>query len=176
MRPECPVCGRLFWCDYPNQWVYKRGNQFICSWSCIREYDRKEAEKMAYSKIRKDGTPAKVPGKKKEEPKVELVHDPEIAEEYRREQAQKEANARAKAEAEKDIKQKKQIMGMEPLEICGVRSRVLKDGIYTKNTAGNAMYLTGLSMTEDHLGLRSENWIRLSAEILLALKQLGMEV
>ena len=101
MRPECPVCGRMFWCDYPNQWVYKRGNQFICSWSCIREYDRKEAEKMAYSKIRKDGTPAKVPGKKKEEPKVELVHDPEIAEEYRREQAQKEANARAKAEAEK---------------------------------------------------------------------------
>ena len=103
MRPECPVCGKKFWCDYPNQWVYKRGNQFICSWSCLRKYDEKEAGKMAYSKIRKDGTPAKVPGKKKEEPKVELVYDPEIAEEYRREQAQKEANARAKAEAEKDI-------------------------------------------------------------------------
>ena len=39
--------------------------------------------------------------RKKEEPKVELVYDPEIAEEYKREQAQKAANAAARAEAEK---------------------------------------------------------------------------
>ena len=33
--------------------------------------------------------------------KVDLVYDPEIAEEYKREQAQKAANAAARAEAEK---------------------------------------------------------------------------
>ena len=39
----------------------------------------------------------------KERPKIELVHDTEIAEEYRREQEQKEANARAKAAAEEQV-------------------------------------------------------------------------
>lgn len=112
MKEKCPVCGKGFWCDYPHLWAYKREKLFLCSWKCIREYDRKEAEEMAYRKIRKDGTPAKPTGKKaaqalqelKEdfaEKGVELVYDPGIAEEYRREQAQKESNARAKAEAEK---------------------------------------------------------------------------
>lgn len=46
---------------------------------------------------------------KPEEPAVELVYDPTIAEEYRREQAQKEANERVKAEAIKKIKDIPQI-------------------------------------------------------------------
>ena len=172
MRPRCPVCGKLFWCDYPNQWVYRREKTYLCSWSCLRKYDeRKEAKDMAYCKIKKDGTPAKKPGgKKTEEPKVELVYDPSIAEEYRREQEQKKAEA-ARKEAEKRSCVN---MGMQPLEVCGVRSRVLKDGVYTKNTAGNAMVLGGLSMADDHLGLKAENWIRFSGEILLALQQLGI--
>ena len=165
MKPKCPVCGKLFWCDYPHLWRYKRDKKYICSWSCLRKYDGKEAEDMAYSKIKKDGTPAKIPsGKKKEEPKVDLVYDPAIAEEYKAEQEQKKATERAC-----------RILGQEPLEVCGVRSRVLRDGVYTKNTAGNAMVLGGLSMTDDHLGLKAENWIRLSAEILLALEQLGIK-
>lgn len=46
-RPKCTVCGRLFWCDYPNQWAYKRGTVFLCSWRCLRKYDkRKEADGM----------------------------------------------------------------------------------------------------------------------------------
>ena len=59
MRPKCPVCGKLFWCDYPNLWRYKRDKKYICSWSCLRKYDGKEAGDMAYRKIKKDGTPAK---------------------------------------------------------------------------------------------------------------------
>ena len=46
-RPKCPVCGRLFWCDWPNKWVYKRGTVFLCSWGCLRKYDKgKEAKDM----------------------------------------------------------------------------------------------------------------------------------
>lgn len=166
MRPTCPVCGKLFWCDYPNMWRYKREKIYLCSWSCMRKFDeRKEAGDMAYSKIRKDGTPAKKPGgKKKEEPKVELVYDPSIEEKYRAEQEQKKATERTC-----------KILGQEPLEVCGVRSRVLKDGVYTRNTAGNAMILGGMSMRDEHIGLKAENWIRLSAEILLAFEQLGIK-
>ena len=91
MKPECPVCGRAFWVDYPNLWVFKRDGKFICSYGCSTKYDkRKEAENMA--RPRKDGTPARKPEKVKkatEEPKVELVYDPSIAEEYRREQEAK---------------------------------------------------------------------------------------
>ena len=104
---------------------------------------------------------------------VELVYDPSIVEEYRREQEQKKANEQARAEAEKKEKDIVCKIDMEPLEVCGVRSRVLKDGVYTRNTAGNAMILGGMSM-RDHIGLKAENWIRLSAEILLALEQLGI--
>lgn len=148
-RPLCPICGRLFWCDYPHQWVFKRDKVFLCSYGCMREYDRrKEIEKnmkeekkprvfrdqietgrqladavergedpieflkgMGYGnpvhafsniikKLREQAPevaariPArsggKKPGRKPEEkPKVELVYDESIAEEYRREQAEK---------------------------------------------------------------------------------------
>ena len=32
MRPKCPVCGKLFWCDWPNLWRYKRDGAYLCSW------------------------------------------------------------------------------------------------------------------------------------------------
>lgn len=92
MKPECPVCGKAFWVDWPQLWVFKRDGLFLCSYSCTRQYDRKETKNMA--RPRKDGTPGRKPEKVKkaqEEPKVELVYDPSIAEEYRREQEAKKA-------------------------------------------------------------------------------------
>ena len=150
---------------------------FICSWSCIREYDRKEAEKMAYSKIKKDGTPAKPTGKKKpaEMPKVELVYDPEIAEEYRREQEQKKANEQARAEAikEKPIK----ILGQDPLDCAALFSRVVKYGRYGRikdPMLDENQYMT-LTANNVDITLKADEWIRLSAEILLAMEQLGIK-
>ena len=185
MRPKCHVCGKLFWCDYPNLWRYKREKTYLCSWSCLRKYDeRKEAKNMAYSKIRKDGTPAKKPGGKKTaaqalqelkedfaEKGVELVYDPEIAEEYRREQEQKKANEEARKEA---TERTCRILGQEPLEVASLKSRVLNDGYYRKNRDGTGMYLEGGSMEKEVLGLGAGRWIRFSAEILLALEQLGV--
>ena len=101
MKQTCPVCGKEFWCDYPNQWIYKRKGSFICSWSCIREYDRKEAEKMEQEKQRKK--PGRKP-MKPEGPKVELVYDESIAEEYRREQERKAAETEIlQVQDEKDV-------------------------------------------------------------------------
>ena len=91
---RCKICGKEFDVLYPTLWRYKRGapehvEAWLCSWSCLREYDRrKEAKTMG--RPRKDGTPAKKPERKpKEEPKVELVYDGSIAEEYKREQEAK---------------------------------------------------------------------------------------
>ena len=112
---NCPVCGKEFFMTWPHLWRYKRGQRYLCSWGCLRQFDEKGSKAM-YAKVKKDGTPEKKPGKKTaakalEEMKedfaekgVELVCDPSIAEEYKREQAQKEANAKAAEEAESGLK------------------------------------------------------------------------
>ena len=109
-------------------------------------------------------------GKKKERPKVELVYDPEIAEEYKREQAQKEANTRARAEAPKKnavdmIKEEK------PLEVAAVYSRVLKDGTYKKiHLDGEiGMALCGMNMD---IMLTANEWLDLAKEIGQAVVQM----
>lgn len=66
------------------------------SWNYIRKAAILEDPERA-GRLRQP-LPANKPA---EEPKVELVYDQEIAEEYKREQAQKAANAAARAEAEK---------------------------------------------------------------------------
>ena len=37
---SCPVCGKIFYVQYPNKWQYKRDNRFICSWRCLRLLDK----------------------------------------------------------------------------------------------------------------------------------------
>jgi len=169
MKPTCPVCGKSFWCDYPNQWAYKRGNQYICSWSCIREFDRKEASEKVYRKIKKDGTPAKPTGKKKpaEEPKVELVYDPEIAEEYRREQEQKKAG-----ELVDEINRPKIFREIEikPLQVCAVKSRA-KEGAWFTIADNGGMYLSNSAPWL----LTKEEWELFSVEIMVALAQLEIK-
>lgn len=53
-RPRCPVCGKLFWCDYPNRWVYKRDRVFLCSWGCMRKWDAEGKEAKKGSKSMKE--------------------------------------------------------------------------------------------------------------------------
>lgn len=94
----CAICGKEIDILYPDLWRYKRGDPvhvkaWLCSWKCLRIWDdpkkRKEAEEMG--RPRKDGTPAKKTERKpkEEKPKVELVYEPAIAEEHRREQEAK---------------------------------------------------------------------------------------
>ena len=72
MKRTCPVCGKAFWCDFPDLWVFKRNGQFICSYGCTRSYDRKEASEM-YNKTKKDGSQARKPGPKKPEGNITVV-------------------------------------------------------------------------------------------------------
>ena len=101
---KCSNCGRMFEVLHPELWAYKDGKGFnvkdwYCRYNCMQEYrKRKEAEKMA--RMKKNGTPAQKPGRKPrvetaeklpDMPKVELVYDESIAEEYKREQEAKKA-------------------------------------------------------------------------------------
>ena len=212
MRRKCPVCGKRFWCDWPGLWAYKRDKLFLCSWSCIREYDRKEAEKMERKQMTREekrkaaeialggGNPlpylkdigmknpttawrgirawaaqemgteeaAKLPekfGKGTGDPEVQLVCDPGIAEEYRKEQEQKEAD---REQAEAKTERTERILGQEPLEPAALFSRVLGHGTWRK-VKGMGMMLQG---PEVQIILSVFDWAKLSTEILVAIRQL----
>lgn len=36
----CPVCGKVFACRFPDDWVFKRNKKFLCSYGCTRKYDQ----------------------------------------------------------------------------------------------------------------------------------------
>ena len=44
MSEICPVCGKEFEVLWPSLWSYKRNNQPICSWKCLRTFDKGETD------------------------------------------------------------------------------------------------------------------------------------
>lgn len=52
----CPECGKGFFVNLPEQWVYKRtiGNtvRHFCSWKCVRAFDKKIGERKNGGKMR----------------------------------------------------------------------------------------------------------------------------
>lgn len=90
MVKGCPVCGKEFVVSWPGGWSYKKAGEYICSWKCLQK-KREESKKMGEA-----GENRTTKGKAMEN--VELVLDESVAEEYRREQAQKEANRKARNE------------------------------------------------------------------------------
>ena len=71
MIKTCQECGNKVEVMYPELWRYKRGSRYLCSWKCLRLYDQKGSEDM--EKMKKDGMPAKKPGRK---PK--MITDPDV--------------------------------------------------------------------------------------------------
>ena len=47
MIHQCPQCGKEFDVLWPQLWSYKRGQKFLCTYTCLRAYDEgKEANEM----------------------------------------------------------------------------------------------------------------------------------
>lgn len=181
---KCPVCGKEFDVLWPDLWAYRENGRFICTWKCLRQL-RKEADEKMYTKVKKDGTPAKKSGPKKAAEKAEkvtLVYDPSIAEEYQREQAEKKLTAEDLQRYEETTithqmkKQyeelEKKIQGRKQLEIAAVLSDVITNGRYLKTMNGTRMRIEndrtiGFEMT-------AREWIEFSEEIRVAMEQLGI--
>ena len=56
MIKNCPVCGKAFDVLWPELWRYVRKNRYLCSWKCIRLYDK---EKKEEEQMKKDNEPIK---------------------------------------------------------------------------------------------------------------------
>ena len=72
MITKCRICGKEFEVLYPELWRYVRAKRYLCSWKCLRLYDQKGSKDM-YTKVKKDGTPAKKPG-----PAPKMITDPDV--------------------------------------------------------------------------------------------------
>lgn len=177
---KCATCGKEFDALWPDLYRYKRGGTFLCSWSCLRKYDEEKGSgNMA--RMKKDGTPAKRPGPKPkvELQKVELVYDESIAEEYRREQAQKLVD--------ETIKAAKEVLTMAPVpepvtEIWTLGAEgyaataIKKDGVgefyYDKRTGS----IDWRNEYGEEVSLLPADWAKLAEEIPKMLRILGVEV
>ena len=113
--------------------------------------------------------------KKKEEPTVELVYDPSIAEEYKKEQEEKAERAMREERGRRiaegldraDQMRKQLIDGIQPLAVAAVYSRTI-DGARFKKMDGGMM----LTTADYCIRLTAYEWFKLTEEILVAIRQL----
>lgn len=47
---KCQVCGKRFDVLWPNQWAYKDGKKFLCSYGCMRRMERGEKDMEKFTK------------------------------------------------------------------------------------------------------------------------------
>lgn len=153
-----------------------------------RREDRKPEERIL-GRPREDFTKAE-PEPEPEE-KIELVYDPSIAEEYRREQEAKKKAAMPLPEPdyqkyEKNMLPNQMLEAMkeergfirvniqaEPLEVASLNSRVLKVVFYRTDDGG--MCMQGPDMAMNMIMMPPKDWVALCGEIIQAMDQLGVK-
>lgn len=170
---RCAVCKKQVVVQWPELWGYKRKNRFMCSWKCLRAFDNKEkGAKEVYTKTKKDGTPAKKSGPKpKAEPEVELVYDPSIMEEYRREQAQKAANEKAR-NAEPVTEEKTETDQRDLFHTAAIRNKRMGTFYYDEKFRT----IDWRNPFGEEISLPPEDWKWLGDHIYEILIALGVEV
>ena len=111
----------------------------------------------------------------KKKPEVELVYDPTIAEEYKKEQEEKAERAMREERGRRiaegldraDQARKQMIDGIQPLAVAAVYSRTI-DGARFKKMDGGMM----LTTADYCIRLTAYEWFKLTEEILVAIRQL----
>ena len=186
MIHKCAICGKEFDALWPDLYRFKRGGTFLCSWSCLRKYDREKGNDYM-ARMKKDGTPAKKPGPR---PKVELVYDESIAEEYKREQEQKKANEEArKGELDAAEYIKHAVIGVAPApepvtnvaiqpswDVDGYAATAIKkDGVGEFHFDKRDGSIDWRSEYGEEISLLPADWEKLAEEIPKMLKILGAD-
>lgn len=173
----CRQCGKTFTVLEPASWAYKRmiagRYQYFCTWKCLRANERGEERKEPETMKTENERPKRGrPPRDAEKPKVVLVQDPAIAEEYRREQEAKTAEERGRQIAEKldkaDKARREMIDGIAPLEPAALKSRTIQGGIFEIDEDG----LMVLRNNNASIKLTAYEWFKLTEEILVAIRQL----
>lgn len=181
MIKVCTEYGKSFECLYPDIWVYKRFPHYYCTWKCYR----KEHNEMA--RLKKDGTPAKKPGPKKNSTVVDTVPAVKLSGPIRIETP--EANQVKVVETPEKISaaviKQKVVDVMDQLEIRNplvyegmvVREIEGQFGRYRHSAVGDKVYIDFESIDRlDVLSMTVEQWRNFREEQKKAGRILGVEL
>ena len=218
---ECVQCGKEIQVLYPHLWRFKRNGKYLCSWSCLRKYDGKEAEDMTLTDkqklkacemalegkntlpyLKEIGTknqtaawdtclnwarknvadyeklPKRFGQQKKEAPKVELVYDESIAEEYRREQEEKKAEQAVEMAPPPEIVENIEVvqiingMPADDVLVTAIRMGSLGEFYFDRKYRT----IDWRSGDGEEVSLMPEEWRRLAEAIPRMMQLLGVEV
>lgn len=194
MIKKCPVCGKAFDVLWPQLWRYKNGKSFICSWKCLRLIQKGDCKVKEMVVLTDDQKRAAAGIALNGENPLKYLKDCGVAnpscswktvlnwakKNWSAEDYAELPESFGKKKPEKKEPEKKDPdiicrVDMEPLEVYAIKSRVLKDGFYKKTNSGEGMFLYGLSVQQEQIGLTAEHWKELAAEIILAMNQLGIK-
>ena len=166
MIKQCAVCRKQFDVLWPELWTYKRGARYLCSWRCLRLFDQKGSKDM--EKMKKDGMPAKKPGRK---PK--MITDPDVEAKLPEEPVKAPETVRITGKSEKPRKI------TEPVVYDGLVVREVEGnfGRYRRTDIGSATYIDFESAEGlDTLSLTVDQWRSFREESAKAAKVLGVEL
>lgn len=167
MMFNCPVCGRRRFTFWPEFWPWQYEKELFCSENCwICDATKKQMERKGFkmARMKKDGTPAKKPGRK---PQV-VVKKPEIPEPV-------SGGPWEKMETPEKTERSSFKAIVNPLDVFSLKSRVLRSGRFEiVGTDRNAMRLVYDPVKENEMLLKKASWEELIVEIMTALDQLGV--
>jgi len=178
----CDECGREISILHPDQWAYKqrKGARYIywCSWSCLREAERKNNMDKEYTKVRKDGTPAKKPGPKPKNNNPVVIETPDGQKEITKESISKmtpeevsQANVAMMAElVKKTVTKAVNYDGFTVAAVEGEFGRYFHD----KTSMGD--YIDYESKDGDELSMTVDQWKAFLKELYHAAAVLGVEL
>lgn len=90
---NCPVCGKAFDVLWPHLWAYKKNSKFVCSWGCLRAYEKEGKEMDKRQKVpdeaKKAAIAAALEGKDPYEPLRPYTSNPKSLWTYMKQQLRK---------------------------------------------------------------------------------------
>ena len=200
MMATCPECGKLHVVTWPELSPFRRGDLYYCSHSCweislTRDMTKiKEAalirRQRKNMKLKKDGTPAKKPGRKPQtrietpegewSPAVNLTVPAEKVEMPEQVPVVKvdgklkiETPEPGKVEVVEKPERSPFKAIINPLEVYSVKSRVMKANY--RYDDGN-LILEGPALTMSTILMTGKEWLQFADEIKTAIDQLGVEL
>lgn len=187
MIMRCPVCRKKFDVLYTNLWRYKRDKRFLCSWGCLRKYDRKEDHDMALTEEQKKKAVEIAEGGKTPLPWLKEcgVKNPSSSWRSIRETAvRKDPEMEGKlpqsfGQQKKEKTEKVRVVtipweDVEDFKTVAVRNSCGK--FYIDEGLGTVTWIPAEIKTGMAIALDPEGWTRLAETIPKMLKKLGMEV
>lgn len=162
----CAECGKEICMLYPHLWAYKNGKKNFCSWHCLRA-DEAKGENIV-EKLKKDGTPAKKPGRK-----PQTVIEKDLDNVYEAEQKEQDTVMHEFAEDGVHLKKVTKPLAYDGFDVTAIKGEF---GRYGRDTFNGTEYFDFETNDGEEISMPVEAWKDFLTEVFQAAKVLGVEL